>query len=103
MEKEPTLIRDSSGQMENQSEETKSGQTEFKLYTKRWFILLIFCLTSMTNSFQVSIYRTNFVMHLAWFSLVVFAECITSYVVFYTVIILLTASLPASASFIVFH
>lgn len=52
MEKEPTMIRDSSGQMENKSEETKSGETEFKLYTKRWFILLIFCLTSMTNSFQ---------------------------------------------------
>ena len=35
----------------------EAEKEDFKLYRMRWFVLLIFCLTSMTNSFQVRVGR----------------------------------------------
>jgi hypothetical protein len=53
---------DNSGNMEVKTKDgTKDGtkddsnetNNEFRLYPRRWGILLLFCLCSMTNSFQV--------------------------------------------------
>ena len=46
-----------SDKKEDKKEDNEKGEgkekEEFILYPNRWLILFIFCLTSMTNSFQV--------------------------------------------------